>query len=294
LSSHSATEHERRSVFLASSAEADLGLLRSVLAETGVSVVTPDAPSVGEFAGDALVDAVTRATFVLVVLTDSTLPAAVLFEVGVASARKRPLAVLDARSRKIETSDTEFALAALTAAPTLGADLTDKAALRSELQNFLSGVLTSSGQRRPQRHVEATQPAFVNAETEMPTAELRSAEALRKLGARVVLQPGGSRGGPDMAASWAELGPLFDPVLVEVAGLRARLRQKRAALAAAMTTAGAHLGLVVALDAVEVSTELTSATTTVVTLSLRELETTDRQAFLRLLGSARNQLIHGG
>jgi hypothetical protein len=97
-----------------------------------------------------------------------------------------------------------------------------------------------------------------------------------------------------MAITVYELGPLFDPVLVEVAGLRARLQVKQAALTEWMKTAGAHMGLLVALDDVPVAIERTSGSTAIVTLSLRDLEFADNVVFLDWLKAARNNLVHGG
>jgi hypothetical protein len=283
----------RRTAFISANARVELTELRRALNEENVESIAPyDVnPRLGSLA-DTVVDAIRDASFVLVVITDEPIPPAVLFEAGVASALGRPLAVLDSRTLHGSMAGANFALASLVSAPTLSASLSDPTGLRHEVHSFLSGVLDEWS---PQgSHPAAQQLATTGAIERADEAERRCAEALLKRGVSVVLHPGGGRGVPDMAASLPGLGPLFDPILVEVTGLRARLSEKRKALTDALTKAGAHLGLLVALDEVPLSTELTSATTAIVSVSLRQLEQSEVLSLQRWLTLARNRLVHGG
>ena len=283
----------RRTAFLSASSLVELAELRRALNEENVDSVSPyDVdPALGSLA-DTVVDAIREASFVLVVVTDDPIPPAVLFEVGAASALGRPLAVLDSRTMRSPTSGTNFALSALLRAPTLSASLLDPSGLRHEVHSYVSGVLDDApphGSPPPTKQL-----SVIGAIEGADSAERRCAQALLKLGLGVVLRPQSGRAVPDMTASMPDLGPLFDPIFVEVAGLRAHLSDKRKALTSALHNAGAHLGLLVTLDAVPSSIELTSATTAIVSLNLRELEQLTVLSLEHRLTSARNRLVHGG
>jgi hypothetical protein len=123
-------------------------------------------------------------------------------------------------------------------------------------------------------------------------AEFEVASLLTAAGAGVAAQDLGPdlRRVPDLAASFAELGPGFVPLLVEIAGRKAKLEQKAEQLRSALGERGLQLGLLVALD--EIQEDLVPHRN-VVTLGFRQLgQLVNDGELVPSLRRARNRIVH--
>jgi len=98
-------------------------------------------------------------------------------------------------------------------------------------------------------------------------------------------------GEPDLLARVPGLEPPFNPVLVEIACLRARIDRKVDRLADLLIRGRFRLALLVSLNEMELQTVIRSGRA-IVQVSLAELEHSPDEA-LRELRKARNVIIHG-
>jgi hypothetical protein len=266
-------------------AGADLRTLRTVLESMGVQVWASETLPVGGNLPETLSAAISTADFVLVVIDEPVVAPAVIFEAGAAFGAGRPVLVLYATRRAVSPP-----INSLLTAPRISATLDDEEALEYQLRGYLENVLPIARRRAPSLdlvEVIDTPPSA------RPSAELdaieRTKDALEEMGA-IVTMTGGMRSVPDMAASWPQLTP-FDPLLVEIAGRKARLKKKVDQLRAAMKGRTNRLGLVITLDERPIREEVLHGVAILV-VSLRQLESSPSLVFQRLV-TLRNRLVHG-
>jgi len=271
--------------FVSARAGADTRTVRTVLEGMGVQVWSSEALPVSGSIPETLSTAIATADFVLVVIDGPQVAPAVMFEAGAAFGAGRPVLVLDAAEKAVSPS-----VSSLLTAPRISAALHDEEALKYQLRGYIENVLPSALLREPSLvAVDVTDVPLAAGPSVGRDSTERVKTALEDMGA-IVTSMGGMRYVPDMAASWPQLAP-FDPLLVEIAGRKARLNEKKEQLLAAMKSRGTHLGLIVTLDKRPITEEARGGAAVLV-VSLGQLESSPSQIFRRLL-TLRNRLVHG-
>ena len=277
-----------RRVFLLARAGTPLELVHSVLRDAGLNPVSVETSEATGSISEAVEDGLKNAAFVMLVVDNRALPRSVIFEAGLAKGLGKSVVVLDARTRGRSMSD-ELPIDVLLDAPRMFARLNDKSALSQELDAYLA----SREDTRPAK-VRGPYRAAPSWESE---ADERTFEALQRAGARLVSVRKSPHGVPDLSIDLAQLGTGFNPVFVEVAGLRAAIDRKTAQMAEALRRSSVRLGLLITLDpepSFEEGEDLHRVDfgQAVVIRSLKQLEG-DPDAVVRDLVSARNRLVHG-
>jgi nucleoside 2-deoxyribosyltransferase len=274
------SNHAGPRCFISARAGADTRTLRTVLEGMGVQVWAGEALPVSGSIPETLSTAIATADFVLVVVDGAEVAPAVMFEAGAAFGAGRPVLVLDAAEKAVPPS-----ISSLLAAPRISAALDDEEALRYQLRGYIENVLPSASLREPSLDaVDITDVPLAAGPSAGRDSTERTVVALEETGAIVTSMGGGTRHVPDLAASWPQLAP-FDPLLVEIAGRKARLNEKKRQLLEFMRSRGARLGLIVTLEERPI-TEETQVGAAVLVVSLRELELSPSRVLRRLLTCA--------
>lgn len=277
-----------RTVFMLARAGTPLDVVQHVVRHFGLEPVSVDSLEGGGPIGQTVLTGLQEAAFVMLVIDNLVLPGSVIFEAGLAKGLGKPVVVLDARTRRRSMSD-ELAVDIFLDAPRMFARLNDQSALTQELAAYLA----SESDVRPARD-RGPAPPPPPWESE---ADRRTFAALEHAGARLVSVRQSPRGVPDLSVEFAELGPAFNPVFVEVAGRRADVGRRTVQLSEALQRSSARLGLLVTLDR-EPGTDKgedwhrAGLGQAVVTWSLERLEE-DPALVVQDLVALRNRLVHG-
>lgn len=274
-------------VFVSSRAGSPTRLLLEVIQAVGMRPVSIDDVPPGTPIGEALRSAIQMADYVLIVWDTAKLPRSVMLEAGYALGANVPVALLDARSHRGTTDDPT--VDALLNVPRLHGRLSDPAGLQRELSalRYLSRKAPASlpPEETPSDWYRDL-PAAVG-----DSAESRTLSILQKLDVRVNSERERPLDVPDWDV-WVPLfSPPFNPVLIELIGLKGSLKRKREQLRSALVRQGAHLGVLVTLDPVASRVDVLRDSA-IVEVSLPQLEQSPQDLF-SLLRQARNSLLHG-
>jgi len=261
--------------------------LATALSEIGLRPTTLGDVDASLSLASELLEAVEHAAFVVVVWDTTRLSRALVFELGFAAGAGVPIAVLDARSEK-SASSSDVVLDALLGGPRLHARLNDTASLMQEFEALLPSLVSfrDLARYRSQYKPRVTELSKVELGSE---ASKRTRVALISLGASLVSSAGEV---PDFIARFHHLEAAFNPVLVEVAGLRARLDRKLEQLKKAMQAGSARLAILVTLDDVGPWQAPGPKGAAIIVVSLRDLEESPKTVRFELQ-RARNAIVHG-
>lgn len=274
-------------VFVSSRAATRTGVLLDAIRAADMVPITAYEVTTGESVGQSLRDAIAKVDYVIVVWDTQKLARSVMFEAGYALGVGTPVALLDVRTSRGPVDDAS--IEALLNVPRLHAKLFDFAGLRRELlalrQLSFGGSLPTGDDESLSRWYHEPPPRSDS------SSEARVLDLFRRTEIAVNAERVSALAVPDWVVWAPSFAPPFNPVLVELVGLKGSLERKREQLRRALDDQGALIGVLIALDHVESRVEIVRSAA-IVQISLRQLEQQPAD-LLGLLRHARNSLVHG-
>ena len=287
------SSRDRRTLCFLTGQEATKNIMaevRDALISLDVIVQTADEILAGSSINEAIINALTSADFVCVVMPALKPSPTVMYEAGLATGLHRPLLVVaDARGADSLPSQ-------LLSAPMIRYKLGMTKVLRENLSAYVKQVQPIASHHLVNKEVLVDFSATIlNRHVGLvPRLEERIAARFKEAGALVAI---GSRISgnmrPDIVATFPALGPEFSPIIVEIKDRRQRsLENITQQMRRYLDAAGARLGLIVdEANEQEVSSR-TYDSSGILYVSADDLQAWDNNRLLEELTRLRNKVVH--
>lgn len=287
---------QRLTCFISHNANVNIDAVRAVLEDLGVSTYSINDVELGSSISASVRSAVSAADFLCLIIDESGVSPAMMFEAGFAAGSLRPTIVL--------TSNATYDATPLTLldAPVIRFDPDDinLSALRMGIRAYTSNVHPIASELKidwPSSAAKVKASTQYLTTLQAQTLERRVAEALHTSGAlvatNVVLN---SKNEIDILASFPSLGDAFNPIVIEVKHSSRRLPDEHLwnRLQSQMKLTKARIGVLVVGDSEIDYDERVTPRSAMIWISASSLENWAPEQLMQTLNRVRNKLVHLG